>query len=56
MAPETGFCLGCLRSGMEIAEWSGADESRRREILECVGTRHAAGFRIVKSKKVETIS
>jgi len=55
LAPDTGYCLGCLRSGREIAEWGGASEPRRREILACLDTRRAAGFRIVKPKKVDAI-
>ena len=27
-------CLGCGRTLQDIAEWSGADEARRREIVE----------------------
>jgi predicted Fe-S protein YdhL (DUF1289 family) len=28
-----GLCIGCRRTIDEIAEWSGASEARRREIL-----------------------
>ena len=28
-----GLCVGCRRTLGEIAEWSGAGEARRREIL-----------------------
>jgi predicted Fe-S protein YdhL (DUF1289 family) len=28
-----GLCVGCRRTGGEIAEWSNANEARRREIL-----------------------
>ncbi|WP_084191398.1 DUF1289 domain-containing protein [Algiphilus aromaticivorans] len=33
------LCVGCLRSGTEIAEWPHADEGRRREILASVRAR-----------------
>lgn len=33
------LCVGCLRSGAEIAEWPNADEGRRREILASVRAR-----------------
>lgn len=55
MAPETGFCLGCLRSGEEIAAWRGAGDSERREILDRVTSRRAAGFKVVKPKKTTAI-
>lgn len=54
MAPETGFCLGCLRSGEEIAAWRGAGDSERREILDRVTSRRAAGFKVVKPKNKKT--
>jgi predicted Fe-S protein YdhL (DUF1289 family) len=38
----TGYCLGCGRSASEIAEWSGADGSRRREIWARLPERFAA--------------
>jgi uncharacterized protein len=34
-----GLCIGCRRSLAEIAEWSRASETRRREILERVAER-----------------
>jgi len=51
LAPETGFCRGCLRSGEEIAAWREAGDEMRLEILERVNARRAAGFKIVKPKK-----
>jgi predicted Fe-S protein YdhL (DUF1289 family) len=34
-----GLCVGCRRSLDEIAEWPGASEARRREILRNVAGR-----------------
>ena len=34
-----GLCVGCRRTLEEIAEWSGASEARRREILRNVAGR-----------------
>jgi len=56
LAPETGLCLGCLRSGEEIAAWRGAGNSKRREILDRVSARRAAGFKVMKPKNKATIS
>lgn len=33
------LCVGCLRSGAEIAEWPTAGERRRRAILKAVRAR-----------------
>jgi uncharacterized protein len=30
------ICIGCRRTLAEIAEWSGASEARRREILRAL--------------------
>ncbi len=51
LAADTGFCLGCLRTGQEIGEWGGATDGRRLEILHRIEGRRNAGFRIVKPKK-----
>jgi predicted Fe-S protein YdhL (DUF1289 family) len=34
-----GLCVGCRRTLEEIAEWPGATEARRREILRNVAGR-----------------
>lgn len=34
--PAGQLCIGCLRSGEEIAEWPMAHEGRRREILAAI--------------------
>jgi predicted Fe-S protein YdhL (DUF1289 family) len=34
-----GLCVGCRRTLEEIAEWPGASEARRREILRNVAGR-----------------
>lgn len=33
------LCIGCLRSGAEIAEWPRAGDARRRQILAAVAQR-----------------
>jgi predicted Fe-S protein YdhL (DUF1289 family) len=38
----SGLCLGCLRSGDEIAAWPKADDRLRAEILVRVAKRRAA--------------
>jgi predicted Fe-S protein YdhL (DUF1289 family) len=43
---QTKLCLGCLRSGAEIAAWRDADSELRLRILERVGLRRAMGYRI----------
>ncbi|MEM7261017.1 MAG: DUF1289 domain-containing protein [Planctomycetota bacterium] len=37
--PPTGYCMGCLRTGGEIARWRSANESERRGILEKIRSR-----------------
>jgi uncharacterized protein len=37
-----GLCIGCRRTLGEIAEWSRADEARRREIIFGLEQRKAA--------------
>ncbi|HXA35904.1 MAG TPA: DUF1289 domain-containing protein [Steroidobacteraceae bacterium] len=37
-----GLCVGCRRSMNEIAEWPGASEARRREILAGLARRPVA--------------
>ncbi len=39
--PKTGLCVGCLRTGDEIAAWGAADDDAKREILERVKARVA---------------
>lgn len=50
LSPDHGFCLGCLRSGAEIAEWREAGEARRQQILARLDARRAAGLKTVKPK------
>lgn len=33
LAPDTGWCIGCARTGDEIAEWPDATDARRQQIL-----------------------
>jgi len=40
--PQTGFCIGCLRTREEIALWGRADTAMRLEILENLRERRAA--------------
>jgi predicted Fe-S protein YdhL (DUF1289 family) len=40
-----GLCIGCRRTLGEIAEWSRADEARRREILRGLELRPTAALR-----------
>jgi len=44
-----GLCVGCLRTLGEIAEWSGATNARRHEILKELKLR-ASGARPVASR------
>ncbi len=39
---DTGFCLGCGRTGDEIADWSGAAEADRRAVWEALPARFDA--------------
>jgi uncharacterized protein len=36
---ESGACVGCGRTGREIAEWSTANDDRKRAILAAVAAR-----------------
>ena len=36
---ETGFCIGCLRTGQEIAMWSQINNKQVRHILEEIKSR-----------------
>lgn len=38
---QAGYCIGCLRSGRELAEWPCATEARKREILALCRSRRA---------------
>lgn len=31
-----GYCIGCLRSGEEIARWRGMDDTERRYYMDVV--------------------
>jgi uncharacterized protein len=39
--PETGFCIGCGRTGSEIAGWIEMDVPERRRIMEALPERVA---------------
>jgi prolyl-tRNA editing enzyme YbaK/EbsC (Cys-tRNA(Pro) deacylase)/predicted Fe-S protein YdhL (DUF1289 family) len=39
MDPDSGLCLGCLRSRGEIAAWSGMDDDARRALLVVLAER-----------------
>ncbi|MEM1345241.1 MAG: DUF1289 domain-containing protein [Pseudomonadota bacterium] len=39
--PETQLCVGCARSGEEIAGWSGLEAAERRRIMAELPTRVA---------------
>lgn len=41
--PETGYCIGCQRTGDEIMAWPSASDGERRRILEQVDDRREAG-------------
>ena len=32
--PETGFCIGCGRTRMEIGQWLGLDNAQRHTIMQ----------------------
>ena len=36
---ETGFCIGCLRTGQEIAMWSQIDNKQVRQVLKEIKSR-----------------
>ena len=42
MDQQTSLCKGCLRTIDEIAEWSVASESRKRQVWIALEQRHAA--------------
>ncbi len=43
----TGLCLGCWRTGDEIAAWSGLDNFRKKEIINALHERREkAGGRV----------
>lgn len=37
--PESGLCIGCLRTREEIAAWSGFSPEARRDVMEELPTR-----------------
>jgi uncharacterized protein len=39
--PETGFCIGCGRTRMEIASWLGMRADERRTLMEALPERVA---------------
>jgi len=41
--PETGYCIGCQRTGEEIMAWPSASDGERRQILHRVDDRREAG-------------
>jgi len=40
--PDTGLCLGCARTGDEIAVWSTLTPEKRREIMAALPEREPA--------------
>ena len=40
----TGLCVGCLRTLDEIALWGALDDDARRDVLEAIAVRRAAGY------------
>jgi len=44
MDPATGWCLGCLRTIDEIAEWSTLPDDTERAVLERLDERRALWF------------
>lgn len=40
--PATGLCLGCARTGDEIARWSRMSPAERRAIMDLLPARDAA--------------
>jgi predicted Fe-S protein YdhL (DUF1289 family) len=44
--PQTELCLGCLRTGSEIAAWRDADSNLRLRILDGVRLRRATRYGI----------
>jgi hypothetical protein len=43
--PTTGLCLGCMRTGDEIAAWPGASHVQRLQIVEQLRARRRAAGR-----------
>ena len=39
--PETGFCIGCARTGGEIADWMAMDEDRHNDVWRQLPERHS---------------
>ena len=39
--PETGFCIGCGRTGMEIGGWLGFAPAERRAVMDALPERVA---------------
>jgi predicted Fe-S protein YdhL (DUF1289 family) len=39
--PETGFCIGCGRTRMEIASWIGITPEERRSVMDALPERVA---------------
>ncbi|MEM6488641.1 MAG: DUF1289 domain-containing protein [Pseudomonadota bacterium] len=39
--PETGLCVGCARTGNEIASWSRLTPAERRTVMESLPSREA---------------
>jgi predicted Fe-S protein YdhL (DUF1289 family) len=48
--PETGFCIGCGRTRMEIASWIGMAPAERRTIMESLPER-VSTLTLRKSRK-----
>jgi predicted Fe-S protein YdhL (DUF1289 family) len=44
--PQTELCLGCLRTGAEVAAWRDADSNLRLRILDRVRLRRARRYGI----------
>lgn len=47
--PSTGRCSGCMRTTGEIAEWGGATNERRYEIVQLLRERRIAAGRVSDS-------
>lgn len=47
--PATGRCSGCMRTTGEIAEWGGATNERRYEIVQALRARRIAAGRVSES-------
>ena len=44
MDSSTGLCVGCLRTLDEIAVWGALDDDARRDVLQAIAARRAAGY------------